>query len=277
MDRDQGISVMKTLLAAAVLSLFAIAPAHAAEKPQIMIVGVAHLESKRDVHNSTFKDDILGQKMQSRIADVIDRIAKFHPNKVMIEGSFESPKLRGEYAHYLAGTFTLGANENYQYGFRLAKLAGNDMIYPIDDDGPNIVDDNSPEGKAINKVLESQIPLVEKQDPEFGELIAKGNALESAGDILGLLQYLNSDEAIRANASWYAFVDRIGQDVHHAGAAYVGSWYARNAYIFSNIMQETQPGDRVVLFIGQGHEYLLRDFVLLSSDVQYVNALDYLK
>lgn len=92
-----------------------------------------------------------------------------------------------------------------------------------------------------------------------------------------LLRYINTDAAIRANASWYSIMDGWGQSAGNAGAAYTAQWYTRNAYIFSNILNTIRPGDRVVVIIGQGHEYLLREFARLNPNLVYVNSLDYLR
>lgn len=41
-------------------------------------------------------------------------------------------------------------------------------------------------------------------------------------------------------------------------------------------MSTLAPGDRAVIFIGQGHAYLLKELLTLSPDVRYVDVLDYL-
>jgi hypothetical protein len=68
----------------------------------------------------------------------------------------------------------------------------------------------------------------------------------------------------------------MGRDADNAGSAYVSQWYARNAYIFSNILSVIEPGDRVVVLMGQGHEYLLREFTRLNPNLVYVDPLPYL-
>lgn len=99
----------------------------------------------------------------------------------------------------------------------------------------------------------------------------------AAAVILYLLRYLNTDTAIRANASVYSVLDGMGRDADNAGSAYVSQWYTRNCYIFSNILSVIQPGDRVVVIMGQGHEYLLREFVQLNPNLVSVNPLEYLQ
>ena len=114
-------------------------------------------------------------------------------------------------------------------------------------------------------------------DAPFDASIARDNALERKGTYLDLLRYLNTDAAIRANASWYSVLDGMGRESHDAGSSYVSQWYARNCYIFSNILSVIHPGDRVVVIMGQGHEYLLSEFARLNPHLVYINPLNYLR
>lgn len=257
-----------------VLLVGAHAAAAPAPKAQVMILGVAHLVAKRDVHNSVFQDSPLSPKRQAQMTDVVAHLARFHPTKVLIEASYGEKKILDEYARYLGGHFTLGANEIYQFGFRLAAQEKNATIYPIDTWGASVYDDNSPSGKRIDAYLRAHFNDV--KDPRFSVFLARSNALERNGTYLDLMRYINTDAAIRANASWYSMFDGMGREADDAGSAYTAQWYTRNTYIFSNILSVIRPGDRVVVMMGQGHEYLLRDFTQLNPNLVYVDPLQYL-
>ncbi len=265
-----------TALLALALAFSLNAPARAAETgtAKVMVLGVAHLVARRDVHNSAFQDSPLSPQRQAQIADIVRRLALFHPTKVLIEATMGDPVYVDRYRLFLAGQYTLGANEIYQLGFRLAARAGDGSIYPIDAQGPSLIDDNTPTGKRIDGFLEAQFATY--STPAFAAFLARSNALERNGTYLDLLRYLNTDAAIRANASVYSVIDTSGRDVADAGSAYVSQWYARNCYIFSNIASVIRPGDRVVVIMGQGHEYLLREFVRFDPNFVYVDPLDYL-
>ncbi len=58
------------------------------------------------------------------------------------------------YRLYRDGQFKLGADEVYQFGFKLAARSGNDTIYPIDTFGPTLIDDNTAKRKAHLRVSE---------------------------------------------------------------------------------------------------------------------------
>lgn len=247
----------------------------AAPQAQVMIVGVSHLVAKRDVHNAVFTDSPLSPKRQAQIADVVSRLARFHPTKVLVEADFGDPKFAQRYRDYLAGKYVLGANEVYQFGYKLAARAGNPTIYPIDTDGPQLFTEKSPGAGAMAAYLNKNFTKV--RDPGFDAFLARSDALERNGTYLDLLRYINTDAAIRANASWYAIFDGMGRSADNAGAGYVAQWYVRNSYIFSNILGIIRPGDRVVVLMGQGHEYLLREFVRLNPNLTDVDPLRYLK
>lgn len=240
-----------------------------------MILGVAHLVARRDIHNAKFTDSPLSAKRQAQIQAVVERLARFRPTKVLIEAPYGDPIWKGRYRRYLGGTFTLGADEVYQFGFRLAARAGNTSIYPIDTWGPAIVDDNSPDGRRIDAYLQTHFNAV--KDPVSAMYLARGDALERNGTYLDLLRFLNTDAAVRADASWYPVLAGMGREAKDAGAAYTAQWYTRNVFIFSNILSVVRPGDRAVVIMGQGHKYLLSELARLDPNVRYVDVLDYLR
>ena len=266
---------------ARVLSVFAVVSFVAGRvelaeaKPQLMIVGVSHLVSHHDIRNSGFSDDPLSPGRQAQIADIVTRLARFHPTKVLIEDPVDDSTYAARFSEYGAGRYVLPAGEDYQFGFRLAREAHNSTIYPVDTWGPAIVDDNSPQGKRINAYLKTSLPHVSTAPGDA--FIAKSADLEKGASYLDLLRYLNSDAAIRANASWYSVVDGIGKSESFAGASYVAQWYTRNCYIFANILNVLEPEDRAVVIFGQGHEYLLREFAQLNPNITYVDSLQYLR
>jgi Family of unknown function (DUF5694) len=144
----------------------------------------------------------------------------------------------------------------------------------VDTWGPETYDHNSPSGQRIDAYLKAHYTNV--NDPVADAAIAREHDLELHGTYLEELRLLNTDGAIRANASWYSVFDGMGRDANDAGSAYVAGWYTRNAYIFSNILGVVRPGDRVVVLIGQGHAYLLREFVRLNPNLVDIDPLQYL-
>jgi hypothetical protein len=242
---------------------------------QLMIVGMAHLVWHHDVHNSQFSGDPRSPQRQAQIAQIVQRLARFHPTKVLIEDPDGDPKIIASYAAFVAGHFTLPPSEDYQIGFRLAHAANNPTIYPADTWGPQLFDDNSAQGKRIDAYLTKALPKVSV--PQTDAFIARMDKLEQTGTYLDVLRFINTEQAIRANALWYSVVAGLGAPPDSAGASYVAQWYTRNTYIWANILRECKPGDRVVVLFGQGHEYLLREFARMNPNIQYVDPLPYLR
>lgn len=267
--------ITRILSLALLLSLVgAVARAAQPPKAQVMIVGITHFVARRDIHNSIYTDSPLSAKRQAQIAAVVDRLARFHPTKVLIEEPFGNPKYERRYRRYLAGRFSLPADEAYQYGYKLAKLSGDTKIYPIDTWGHAIYNDASPAGKRIDAYLKTHFRGV--SDPESQAMIAHDASLQLHGTYLDELRFLNTAKSIRANASWYSIFDGLGRRADDAGSMYVAQWYTRNCFIFSNILSVIRPGDRVVVLMGQGHEYPLREFVRLNPNLVDVDPLQYL-
>jgi hypothetical protein len=242
---------------------------------QLMIVGMAHLVWHHDIHNSQFNGDPRSPQRLAQIKAIVADLARFHPTKVVIEDAEGDPKIIADYAAFVAGKFTLPPSEDYQIGFRLAHAANNPTIYPADTWGPTLFDENTPQGKRAAAYLEKALPKV--STPSFDAFIAKQGRLEQTGTYLDVLRYINTDEAIRANASMYSVFAGLGAAPDSAGALYVAQWYTRNTYIWSNILRVCKPGDRVVVLFGQGHEYLLREFARLNPNIEYVDPLTYLR
>lgn len=242
---------------------------------QVMILGVAHFVSKHDVHNSTLSD-ILGPEHQKQIQAVLDSLAKFKPTKVMIEKPYGDAQYLDQYHQYLKGSYTLGANEIYQLGFRLAAMSQDPDIYPIDTPDDDSFPFDYP--GMVDSAKHYKQGYLDAAEAHWKPYLAREDELEEHGSILDLLRYLNTPEAIEYNASWYAYADRIGADKDYKGADVVSNWYARNLHMFANIMRGIDsPDDRVVVIVGQGHAYLLKECVRLSPDLELVDPGSYLR
>lgn len=244
-------------------------------KPQIMIVGVSHLVAKHDLHNSTWSADARAPQMQKEIKNAVRLLATFHPTKVMIEANPEKPMFVRRYKAYLAGKYTLGANEDDQFGYRLAKMSHDPTIYPIDSHTSFPFDYTAVQASAKRNGEES---ILAAADAHVAPLVARSDALEKQGRVLDDLRYINTPGALALNSAWYLYVNQIGDARNdYAGADLVSYWYARNLHILANIMHDVRPGDRVVVFIGQGHAAELDPMLRLSPDVRFVDPEPYLE
>lgn len=274
-------AILRSMLSMTVVILLTcMAPRHACAaeaghgRIPVMIVGLSHFASHEDLHNSKL-GDVMSPEHQREIEEVIRSLARFHPTRVMIEQPYGDKNIIEQYQRYLHGQFTLGTNEVYQLGFRLAAVSGNRSIYPIDTNTDFPFDFDRVKASAKQH---GQTGVLSAAEAHVAPLIRRSNALEQRGAIGALLHYLNTPAALDANASWYMYVDRVGAGKDYAGADLVAYWYARNLHIYANVVRSIDsPDDRVVILVGAGHAPQLREYVRLSPDLRLVDPEPYLK
>lgn len=243
------------------------------QRTPVMLVGVTHLVSKNDLNNSP-NIDALDPQRQTQIEDLIRHLVPFKATKVMIEAPFGDARFQERYKQYLKGERTLGANEIYQYGFRLAALSGNSLIYPIDTTSDFPFDYDKVKAAAG---LYGQTQILQAADSATAESIKQEHDLIQRGTILDILRFVNEPDTIAHDAAWYLFIDRVGGEQDYSGADLVSYWYARNLHILANIMRDVTPGDRIVVIIGAGHLGVLRQLVEQSQDLELVDPEPYLR
>jgi hypothetical protein len=82
-----------------------------------------------------------------------------------------------------------------------------------------------------------------------------------SGSIRDLLSLINTPVWIEKSQNPYRLLLAIGRGPTQPGADLLAAWYRRNFYISANVVQSVRPGDRVVIFYGAGHAFLLRQFI----------------
>jgi hypothetical protein len=175
--------------------------------------------------------------------------------------------LEQHYQDYLHDHWTLEASENYQIGFRLAKQLGLPRIYLIQVDAD--LDFNAVDAYAK---AHDQTYLVDASRQLTERLIRHATEIQSKGTVLDAYRYFNSEAAIRLNDSSYTYLCRIGDDGNFVGADLVSAWHQRNLRMFAKLSRLTGPGERILVLYGQGHAYLLRDFIRQAPDLKLVDV-----
>lgn len=244
---------------------------NAANKPsikaQVMMLGVYHFTAKNDVYNADV-DNMLSQKRQAELADLIAHLREFKPTKIIIEAPYGDVKQNERYAQYLAGKLELSGDEVDQIAFRLAKELDHKQLYPIDRKTEFDLDPvkKFAEENGQSDTLKRAFAGAEILTREITERQRRSTVRE-------MLRYMNSQEAIRLNHSIYLLTNKIGKDDHYPGVELVSEWYKRNLLIFSNIQRLAESTqDRLLVIYGQGHAHLLRQFIQDSPDMELVEA-----
>jgi hypothetical protein len=258
-----------TVLALAPAAAFAPTTAFADEPVQVMIVGGFHMSNPgHDLHNVQ-ADDMLAPKRQAEIAAVTTSLAAFKPTLVAVEWPADLTDQR--YDAYRKGTLAPSRNEVVQLGFRLAKAAGLARVNGIDADGDFPYDAVQAYAKAHGEdgLLAEANAEIETAVKTQDDLLAKG----SVGDVL---RYLNEPARVAGGNAFYRQMLRVGGGSEQPGAELLTQWYRRNFLICANLVQRTKPSDRVVVFYGSGHGFLLRQCVNETPGFKLVEANGYL-
>lgn len=69
----------------------------------------------------------------------------------------------------------------------------------------------------------------------------------------------------------------IGDSEQQPGAELNALWYMRNAKIFAKLMTVAEPGDRLLVVYGGGHNYWLRHFASETPGYRSVDPVPYLE
>lgn len=258
---------------AAALSLLLAAPTAAAAQPppapvEVMIVGGFHMANpNHDLHDAQVPD-VLTPKYQAEIAAVDDALARFKPTVVAAE--WDAQTVAERYPKYLDGSLPPSRNEVVQLGFRLAKQTGAAM-YGVDADGEFPYDAVQDYAKAHGRtaLLDHLGAETQTQADAETRLIADQGVAET-------LRYFNDPDRLKGDNTFYRSLLKLGDGADQPGAALMTAWYKRNFLICANLIQLAKPGDRMVVFFGSGHAFLLRQCVEETPGFKLVEPNAYL-
>jgi len=228
---------------------------------QVMLLGSFHMGNPGMDTVNTETDDILSDRRQAEIADLVERLARFAPDKVLLEAPYGTTRAQERYASYLTDEHELTRNEIDQIGYRLARRLGHAAVFPVD--YPMFQDSTAlefyqayhPESKTDGEAIRADWEIASAADSER----------QRSSTIAQYLAHLNSVE-------WWAFdLDsryalqtsmRHAEYDQYAGADLLTSWYKRNLRIITNIHRSTGDDDqRVLLLMGAGHNRILWDLI----------------
>jgi len=240
-------------------------------KPKVLILGTFHFADSSDfVQGETV--DLLSEKRQREVNDVISKLAKFNPTKIAVEIVKEKDNILNQnYGKFLNSTYDLTVNEVHQIGFRLAKEMSHRKIYSVDWMGDI-------RSRSIDEVLD----WANKNQIELYELITKVfiPQLELNLNTLTLqeiLKNLNQKERILTDHRMYMTTARIGENTNYVGIDWVRWWYQRNLIIYHNIVNLIENADdRILLIIGAAHIHLIKQFLSESELVEIEEIEKYL-
>jgi hypothetical protein len=258
------------------LALPAIRPAACAgddDRVQVLLLGSYHMSNPGMDRYNLEADDVLTDKRQAEIADVVDALARFRPTKVAVEAPWADSAAPARYAAFRRGSLELRRSEEEQIGFRLAARLEHDRIYPID---VRLAMNDEALGPVIGQHPAFQQRLQELDSLGAG-VMATMAAWLAEGTIGEMLTKMNQPDHIeQAHLPYIAYFTPMVAGETYAGADMVADWYKRNLRIFANLTRIAEFGDRIVVVYGQGHVKLLQDAVAQHPDYCVQSPLPYL-
>lgn len=233
----------------------------AAPHADFLFLGSYHMDNPgRDVHN-TRADDVLAERRQGEIAEVVRLVERYRPTRIMIETSASAQsRVDREFEASCHGDRPLDGDEREQLGYRIACDLGLPGVVAVDwnEMGPIASEDSVDYLAAIERAGQQD---QRERDMRVGKAnAARTQQVLDEGSIRDMLLHLNSPGWLAANARAYFRIGLYGTAEDPAGANWMMLWFGRNQHIFNNIVRHTEPGDRVLVIYGAGHGNLLRRF-----------------
>lgn len=241
----------------------------AAEPARVLIVGTYHFSNPGQDQANVESVDVTVPQRQAELQAVTDALAKFEPTLVGVE--WPSDAARTQYTQYLDGSLSSSTNEVVQLGFRLAKQRGLTQIYGLDVTGDFPFEAVEAWAQANGKTDALGALMTQAQ-----AITGRITALQATHSIGGVLREMNTPQAIDESASFYAEFLRYGKGDEQPGVALNAAWAKRNFAICARLLQILKPGDRAVVFYGQGHVHLLRQCLGVTPGVELVEANGFL-
>lgn len=254
----------------AIVLLLTCSPVWAAQPPaRVILIGTYHFSNPGQDQANVESVDVTVPKRQTELQAVTDALAAFKPTFVGVEWPAEAA--RAQYAQYLDGALPPSRNEVVQLGFRLARQAGLEQVHGLDVPGDFPFEPLSAWANAHGKSADLQALMVRAQG-----ITTRITALQATHSIGGVLREMNTPQALDEAASFYAEFLRYGSGEQQPGVELNAAWAKRNFAICARLLQALKPGDRAVVFYGQGHVPQLAACLRSAPGVEVVGATGFL-
>lgn len=244
---------------------------------EVMVLGTYHMGNPGLDLNNMQADDVTTPKRQKELAEVARLLAKFKPTKIAVEAVSDAPdRAVAGYAKFTPADLAKSKDERVQIAYRLAQQLGHATVYGIDEHSDTV--DYFPFDPLLafakRTGREAELAGVMATGKEY---VANMEKMQRKGTVADLLLWLNEPTDIdRQHGVGYLGVLPVGAGREQPGAELNAMWFLRNAKIFAKLSEVTQPGDRVLVVFGAGHNYWLRYFARATPGFQLAEPNDFL-
>lgn len=243
--------------------------------PKVLLVGSFHFAYYNlDAHVTKEEDqvNVLLPHRQKEMEALVDYIAAFKPNKIVVESGPNTGYLMHRYREWKSGKRELQASETEQIAFRLMKRFDLDTLYGCDD-GTLVWDMyDGPDSLAFRPYLDSLYADWDFDSDDvisqaYDRLYEEDDKMALKNTLLQQFQQMNNEKAYNRDFGAYLAGDFCLGDTRGADALAM-HWYSRNLRIFRHIQQiTTSPDDRIMVLFGAGHMSVL--YHLFECSVEY--------
>ncbi|HET9826557.1 MAG TPA: DUF5694 domain-containing protein [Chitinophagaceae bacterium] len=221
--------------------------AGAQSKPiKVLLLGTFHFDNP-GLDVAKFKDaDILSTRRQKEVADVVEALKTFGPDKIFIESTPDRQSwIDSSFAEYRAGRMELKASEVYQLGYKVAKELNLSSLYGVDYKDADFPFDSLMKFAADAGQMDI-ISFVQKTIDTVQQSFNK--ALEKS-TISQMLLRENTPGGIALQLEFYFKVLPAGKFGNHVGSYLVSEWWRRNMVIYENILKLLSGKEQKILVI----------------------------
>ncbi|BFM10685.1 hypothetical protein R50072_08380 [Simiduia litorea] len=269
--------IRKTFLTQILLSMLvlvglpSVAVAKNVAPAKVMLVGVFHFSNPGLDKVKTDQINVMSDDNQRYLFALSKRFAEFKPTHVLLECSLErTTEYYDQFQKFLIDDELPGVNENYQLGFRIAKLAGLDSTHCYDErkigwDADQLFSDLESKDAEAKQAFEQFIAEITEQTTENHKTLS----------LAELLRLSNEPKQDSLNKNLYLLTNQVGAGDNFSGADAAASWWHRNFRMYANIQKIAQPGTRIIVLGGQGHTAILKDLVNIDQRRELVDSKMY--
>ncbi|MBD9481161.1 DUF5694 domain-containing protein [Pseudoxanthomonas sp. PXM02] len=236
---------------------------------RVILVGTYHFSNPGQDQANVASVDVTVPQRQAELQAVADGLAAFKPTFVGVE--WPADAANDEYARYRERRLPPSSNEVVQLGFRLAKQVGLSRVHGLDVPGDFPFEPLSAWAKANGKEGDLDALMGQAQG-----ITTRITALQFTHSIGGVLRQMNTPQALDEAAAFYAEFLRYGGGAQQPGVELNAAWAKRNFGICARLLQALKPGDRAVVFYGQGHVPQLAACLKSAPGIELVDAGEFL-
>lgn len=246
---------------------------YANDQSQVLLMGTFHFENPGLDTVKTDKINVMTDESQKYLQKLAENIASFNPSIVLLEFDEKNTKqINDEYQQYLKNAFELPANEIYQIGFRVARLAGVKAIASFDERTIEW------KGGALYEYMETKDKAsYDQHNKVIAELSENIANIHKTLNLQNILKLNNSSTHDNINKNLYMDTNHVGAAAgNFVGADAAASWWHRNFRMYAKIQNHAKKHKKIFALAGQGHTAIIKDLMAIDSSIQQISMEPFL-